>query len=240
MNAPSRRSLPTLASEHSEHSEHSEGNEASPRATRRAFAQLFAVASASLLSACLVRLTPVPEGGAPRDASDDGATDASADGGPHPTGLPSLGGAPDNRDGQCIACLCDTVIPGAFRDPTGRPGAIDADVPALFFDRALPAASLVGLIRAVLDGVAFEVAQRSFARLTFAQREDAVSRALESVPEAEFAVQLVRLGFFASDVGARSLGYPGANPGYFADPDFTFGSAPLARELTASDDGHFR
>jgi hypothetical protein len=139
-----------------------------------------------------------------------------------------------------MAAVARAVIDlGAHRDPTGAPGAIDVRVPALFFDRALPAAALVGLIRVVLDSVASEVGGRPFSRLTIAQRELALQLALDRVPEAEFAVQLVRLGYFASSVAARHLGYPGPNPGYRSDPDFSFGEDPLTREVTLATDGNY-
>ncbi|MFO0560203.1 MAG: hypothetical protein U0269_19460 [Polyangiales bacterium] len=209
-------------------------------AERRRFLQLFAALAAQLAQACGPRAVLSSDSGdATSDGADTDATDSSAAPPAHVTGLPMLGGAPDTLVGHAIACLCDTVIPGAHRDPTGAPGAIDARVPALFFDRALPAAALVGLIRVVLDGVASEVGGRPFARLSIEQRETALQLALDRVPEAEFAVQLVRLGYFASPVAARHLGYPGPNPGYRSDPDFSFGEAPLAREVTLATDGNY-
>lgn len=207
---------------------------------RRRFLQLFAAIAAQLAQSCGPRAVLSSDSGdATSDAAAPDATDSSAEPPAHVTGLPTLGGAPDTLAGHAIACLCDTVIPGAHRDPTGAPGAIDAGVPALFFDRALPAAALVGLIRVVLDSVATEVAGRPFARITVEQRESALQLALDRVPEAEFAVQLVRLGYFASSVAARHLGYPGPNPGYRSDPDFSFGEAPLAREVTLATDGNY-
>jgi hypothetical protein len=204
---------------------------------RRRWLQLFAVTAAQFGQACGPRAVLSGDAG-DRDGP-DGDASASDSGARHPTGLPTLGGAPDTLVGHAIATLCDTVIPGAHRDPTGAPGAVDAGVPALFFDRALPAAALVGLIRTVLDGVASEVGGRAFSRLTIEQRETALQMALDRLPEAEFAVQLVRLGYYASPVAARHLGYPGPNPGYRDDPDFSFGPDPLAREITTGTDGNF-
>lgn len=213
---------------------------------RRRVLQLFAALAAQFVQACGPRAVIAPDGGldgsldgSSDDAAANGDADASARDAGHVTGLPTLGGAPDTLVGHAIACLCDTVIPGAYRDPTGAPGAIDAGVPALFFDRALPAAGLVALIRAVLDGVATEVGGRPFARISIEQRETALQLALDRVPEAEFAVQLVRLGYFASPIAARHLGYPGANPGYRNDPDFSFGDEPLATEVTLATDGNY-
>lgn len=204
---------------------------------RRRCLQLFALLATEFALSCAPRAVPSGDGGEPdadRDAADASMVEAG-----HVTGLPTLGGAPDTPTGHAIACLCDTVIPGAYRDPTGAPGAIDARVPALFFDRALPAASLVGLIRVVLDSVASEVGGRPFARLSIEQRERALQLALDRVPETEFAVQLVRLGYFASAVAARHLGYPGPNLGYRSDPDFSFGPEPLAREVTLATEGNY-
>jgi hypothetical protein len=205
---------------------------------RRRLLQVFSALAAQFVQACGPRAVLSGDAG---DSGADASADAIASDGAarHPTGLPTLGGAPDTLVGHAIATLCDTVIPGAHRDPTGAPGAIDAGVPALFFDRALPAAALVGLIRTVLDGVASEVAGRAFSRLTVEQRETALQMALDRLPEAEFAVQLVRLGYYASPVAARHLGYPGPNPGYRDDPDFSFGPDPLAREITTGTDGNF-
>ncbi len=65
--------------------------------------------------------------------------------------LPSLGGAPDTADGRAVAAFVDTVVPGAHRDPTGAPGGLDVDAPAMFFDPELPAAPFVPILVLALD-----------------------------------------------------------------------------------------
>lgn len=151
--------------------------------------------------------------------------------------LPSLGGAPDDFTGQIIAAFCDTVIPGAYRDPEGKPGAIDVDAPALFFDPQLPAKEFVDLLAAYLDGTSRrDFGDRNFIQLTPEEREQAVEIAVDGFEMTEFAIQMARLAFYASAGAAEYLGYPGANPGYRNDPDFTFGVA-LAEEIT--EDGNY-
>lgn len=151
--------------------------------------------------------------------------------------LPSLGGAPDTFAGQVIAAFCDTVIPGAYRDPEGKPGAIDVGAAALFFDPLLPAQEFVDLLAAYLDGTSRrDFGDRNFIQLTPEEREQAVEIAVDGFEMTEFAIQLARLAFYASEGAAEYLGYPGANPGYRNHPDFTFGVA-LAEEIT--EDGNY-
>ena len=42
---------------------------------------------------------------------------------------------------------------------------------------------------------------------------------------------MAKLAYYSSPGAAEALGYPGANPGYRSDPDFSFG-VPLAVEIT--------
>jgi hypothetical protein len=147
--------------------------------------------------------------------------------------LPHLGGAPDTADGRTVAAFVDTVIPGRYRDPTGAPGGLDVNAPALFFDPELPALPLVPLLAFLLDQVSGQdFAGRAFADLTVPEREQALEHALQVAAPLELAVQLVKLAYYSSDGAADWLGYPGANAGYVNHPDFSFGRA-MAREISA-------
>jgi hypothetical protein len=151
--------------------------------------------------------------------------------------LPSLGGAPDNHEGHVVAAFCDIIIPGAYRDPEGVPGAIDVGAPALFFDPLLPAADLVGVLVAYLDGTARrDFDDREFLELSIDEREEAVQIALDGFSLSGFAVQMAKLAYYSSPGAGAVLGYPGANPGYRDDPNFSFG-IPLAVEIT--EDGNY-
>ena len=210
--------------------------DASPRVDRRAFVQLCSIALAALAPACPGRGTPTP------DASDASTGDASVDTSPadaapaNYSGLPTLGGAPDTYLGHTIAAFVDTVIPGAHRDPLGKPGGIDVGAPALFFDPQLPAAPLLPLVRSFLDGKARTQYMLLFVQLTPEQRDRTLESIIAETPLMEFAIQLARLAFFSSDGAGRALGYPGANPGYRNDPNFSFGVATCT-ELTT--DGNY-
>lgn len=150
--------------------------------------------------------------------------------------LPHLGGAPDTADGWAIAAFVDAVVPGAYRDPTGAAGGLDAGVPGLFFDPSLPALGFVPLLVSVLDSYADKVHRSStFATLSSSQRDQALELAL-GIAQLEFAVQLVKLGFFSSRAAACHLGYPGPNPGYFDHPQVSFAAA-VTHEVTA--DGNY-
>ncbi len=172
-------------------------------------------------------------------SDDDGNGDDSPDAGPtecDPASdsicLPTIGGAPDTHVGHVIAAFVDTIIPGRHRDPLGHPGGIDTNAPALFFDPELPAIEFVSLLAAYLDGTArrnFE--GKEFTELTPEQRDEAVTIAIDGFEQMEFAVQLAKLAFYSSREAADYLGYPGANPGYYGDADFTFG-VPMSQEIT--------
>ncbi len=199
---------------------------------RREFLKLAALATTALAGACTGRSLVVSDASTAMDAGADVPQTDATPADVNVTGLPSLGGAPNTHDGQTIAAFCDTVIPGMYRDPLGKPGAIDADTPALFFDPALPAAPLVPLLTVLLDGASRRAnGGRSFATITPAEREATLIAAVGDVPELEFGIQLVKLGFYSADVVHGYLGYPGANTGYRNDPDFTFGVA-MATERT--------
>ena len=197
---------------------------------RRDFLRLLAVATAAL--AGCHGSDPSPPG-----AETGGAACQEEDQwGALPTGeatdLPHLGGAPDTEEGRAIAAFCDTILPGRHRDETGAPGAIDVGVPAAFFDPTLPAAALVGLLVALLNGQAAAVVEgATFAGLGPEDRELAVEGALTLLAEMEFAVQLVRLAYYSSAGAGCWLGYPGPNPGYYDDPELSF-LDPMAEELT--------
>lgn len=200
---------------------------------RREFVKLAGVALAALTSACPGRsvLAPVGDSGVDATARETSVSDAAgSDAGP--ASLPTLGGAPDTHAGWTVAALCDTVMPGRHRDPLGKPGAIDTGTPGMFFDPLLPAAPLVPLLVVLLDGASRRInAGRLFTALTPDEREATLVTAVGDVPELEFGIQLVKLGFYSSDAMRDYLGYPGANPGYLNDPDFTFGRA-MATERT--------
>jgi hypothetical protein len=171
-------------------------------------------------------------GCASEDAGPEAACDPVFDG----VCLPSLGGAPDTHDGHVIAAFVDTIVPGAHRDPEGKPGGIDVDAPAMFFDEALPAAEFVPLLVVYLDGVSRrDFGGREFVELEYDERDSAVAAALDGFEPAALAVQMAKLAFYSSEGAARYLGYPGPNGGYYDHPDFTFG-AVMATEIT--DDGN--
>jgi hypothetical protein len=163
-------------------------------------------------------------------AGDDGGDAAACDqpGGPC---LPTLGGAPDRHDGHVIAAFVDTIVPGRHRDPEGQPGGIDVGAPALFFDPALPALGYVNLLVTYLDGTARGLFGRDFAEASPEERDAAVEQALASFAPMEFAVQLAKLAYYSTAAAGQALGYPGPNPGYVDDPDFSFGVA-LTTEIT--------
>jgi hypothetical protein len=150
---------------------------------------------------------------------------------PDAPGLPSLGGAPGSHEGQVVAAFCDTIVPGRHRDPERTPGALDVNAAALFFDPELPALALVPLLVAFLDGGARRLFGPDFDELRPTQRDAVVDDALAGFPPMEYAVQLAKLAYYTASEAQASLGYPGANPGYLTDPDFTFGVA-VTRELT--------
>jgi hypothetical protein len=151
--------------------------------------------------------------------------------------LPTLGGAPDTYEGHVIAAFCDTVIPGKYRDPKGAPGAIDTGAPALFFDPSLPALPYVGLLVLALDSYARKVVVgAAFVDLTPDQREEALVQAIMGLDLIDFAIELAKLAHFSSKEAGLALGYPGANPGYVTDKDFSF-KRSLAREITS--DGNY-
>jgi hypothetical protein len=171
-----------------------------------------------------------PDAFPPGDAGDADAA-GDFDGGPD-FDLPSLGGAPDTPDGRAIAAFLDTIVPGAHRDPTGAPGALDVGAGALFFDPSLPAAPFVPVLVLALDNRArSDHDGRSFTELTPAERDSTVARLLAATPLLGFAVQLAKLAYFSSRPAADHLGYPGPNPGYVDHEDFTFGRA-MATEIT--------
>jgi hypothetical protein len=185
------------------------------RVGRRQFlraAQAFAGAAAWTLSGC------------GRDISSDGPPDTQG-------GLPGLGGAPDTAHGWTIAAFCDTVVPGAYRDPEGTPGAIDVGAVGPFFDDALPAAPFVPLLATLLDAYARDVAGGTFLEASPEERDEALAKLLDEVDLVEFAVQLAKLAYYVSEPAEHVLGFPGPNPGYVDDPDFSFG-VPLATEIT--------
>lgn len=151
--------------------------------------------------------------------------------------LPTLGGAPDTHEGRVIAAFIDTVVPGRHRDPDGRAGGIDVGAPGLFFDPELPAAAFVPVLALLLDTTSeAEFGARTFEQLLPSERDQVLTRALVTVPILEFAVQLAKLAHYASPVAGAELGYPGPNPGYVHDANFTFDDA-ITTELTA--DGNY-
>jgi hypothetical protein len=165
-----------------------------------------------------------PEGG-PNGANPDA-------GAANPAALPSSGGAPDTHEGWTIAALCDTVVPGKWRDPAGTPGALDSGAPAMFFDPELPALAYVPLLVLALDVFARDVVAGSqFVDLAPADRDEALARAIAQLDLLDFAIQLVKLAHYSTQVAGDALGYPGANPGYVGDSDFSFGRA-MSREIT--------
>jgi hypothetical protein len=134
--------------------------------------------------------------------------------------------APDTHEGRVVAGFCETIIPGA----------IDAGAPALFFDPTLPALAFVPLLVTFLDGGAQRLFNGDFDEISPDARDAVVEDALAGFAPLEFAVQLAKLAYFVSPDAQASLGYPGANDGYRADPDFSF-DAPLTVEITR--DGNF-
>lgn len=181
---------------------------------RREFIQLAAVAALAFATT-----------GCSEDTSSAAATP------PTPAALP-LGGAPDTPTGRAVAAFVDIVIPSRDRDPTGAPGAIDVDAAALFFDPELPAAQFVGALALILNAEAgLRKDGAEFADLTVEEREAVLTKFLADDGPVEFAVQLAKLAYFASEGAAAHLGYPGPNAGYIGDPDFSFQRA-MSKEIT--------
>jgi hypothetical protein len=146
--------------------------------------------------------------------------------------LPTLGGAPNTHTGRVIAAFCDTIIPGAYRDPLQKPGPIDVGACGLFFDPTLPAAQYVSILVTALDGFSRSMYKgKQFDEISPDDRDAVVAAAEASEDLMEFAIQLAKLAFYSSDGAGAYLGYPGPNTGYWADADFTFG-IPLATEMT--------
>lgn len=198
--------------------------------SRREFVRVATIAGASLATGGLAAACEGPS--AAPDAS------SAPDGGPAPDAaelvfdLPTLGGAPDTDQGRTIAAFCDTIVPGAHRDPTAAVGAIDTGAPGFFFDPSLPALQYVGVLALALDSASTSVHRvRRFWALTPDQRDAAVEHALLTVPLLAFAVQLAKLAYFASPEAGAHLGYPGPNAGYRDDANFTYGRA-MATEIT--------
>lgn len=155
--------------------------------------------------------------------------------------LPSLGGAPDTNEGRTVAAFLDTVIPGKHRDPTGAPGALDANAAVEFFDPDTPVKQFVPLLVLVLNSVSEDEYKKSFAALKPAQREVVLERLTVDLPEVEFAIQLAKVAYYASEPAHRHLGYPGANAGYIDHPSFSFRrqmSEPLASTLDPNHPGN--
>jgi hypothetical protein len=185
------------------------------RLSRRDFlrtAQALAGGAAAFALGCGPEL---PDDGPPPDA---------------PDGL-TLGGAPDTHHGWTLAAFCDTVVPGAWRDPEGRLGAVDVGAVAPFFDDALPAAQYIPVLVMLLDSYADDLVGSSFVEAAPEDRDEVLDRILDDADFVEFAVQLAKLSFYATHAAAEDLGFPGANPGWVGDPDFTFGVA-LSDEIT--------
>jgi hypothetical protein len=164
--------------------------------------------------------------------SDDQRRPEAADAAPGASDLPTLGGAPDTHEGHVVAAFCDTVVPGAYRDPLGKPGGIDVGAPGLFFDPTLPAAQYVTLLVVTLDGYS-RVANRGrqFDEIDPDERTAALASAEDGEDLIQFAIQLGKLAFYSSAEAGTYLGYPGPNTGYWADGNFSFG-IPLSREIT--------
>jgi hypothetical protein len=201
--------------------------------SRREFIRLATVAAAAFAAGCPTEPlepepTPAPPDPDPCGFDPDPAWLAPS---PAAVGLPHLGGAPDTEEGWTVAAFVDTVVPGAHWDPTGAVGGIDVGVPGMFFDPELPAAEFVGVLVGFLDSVAagsFE--GETFAFLTSEQRIMALDQAM-TLDLMGLAVQLAKLGYYSSADAACHLGYPGANPGWVDDEDFSFGVA-MATEIT--------
>jgi hypothetical protein len=120
---------------------------------------------------------------------------------------------------------------------TGAVGAIDTGAPAFFFDPTLPALPYVNLLVVSLDLFAHSVTPGArFAELTPDGRDQALAAAIEAVDLMAFALQLVKLAFYSSKEAGQALGYPGANPGYVNDANFSF-NRPMSREVTS--DGNY-
>jgi hypothetical protein len=177
------------------------------------------------LGALAWRCTPRPEG------CELPAFDALPQG--DASGLPHLGGAPAGHEGRVIAAFVDTIVPGRHRDPKGAPGGIDVGAPGLFFDPALEAGPLVAVVVELLDLQARDLFEgRNFDALAVAEREEVIEATLKSVASFELAVQFAKLTYFSSPAAGCHLGYPGANPGYRDDPDYSF-RKPMSEEITS-------
>lgn len=185
---------------------------------RRQFLWLASAAAAAFLEA----------GCSGPETSGSGTTTTGIDDGK----LPTSGGAPDTDEGWTIAAFCDTVIPGKHRDPTGAVGAIDVNVPGMFWDPALPALQFVGLLRLVLDAQAASSSEgKKFFQLTYEERDAVLEKLLADEGPVDLAVQMIKAAFYSLPEVSGPMGYPGANDGYLADLDFSFGEA-LAAQLT--------
>ncbi len=67
--------------------------------------------------------------------------------------------------------------------------------------------------------------------MTVEEREEALTAVAAEVDLLDFAIQLARLAYYSSPITAAHLGYPGANPGYWRDENFSF-DRPMATEIT--------
>lgn len=138
---------------------------------------------------------------------------------------------PDTDEARTLEAFCETCIPGRKTDPTQKPGAVEACAVALFYDPELPAAPLVPLIVGLINDKSQELFKKQFVALSPDQQIQAIDDLDRKIEIFGFAIQLVRLAFYSSEIAAYQLRYPGANSGYATHPNFSF-RRPMAQEIS--------
>lgn len=127
-----------------------------------------------------------------------------------------------------FVALMDTIVPGQYSDPTGAPGAVEAQTSefcaALHASKVLPLnlRLIEWVVSAALNTMAFFTKGKGFHRCTLAHRTK-LANTLSKISPVPLLYQLLRAPFYTGSmnrVGFDYTGYPGANDGYM---DFSHG-----------------
>jgi hypothetical protein len=150
-----------------------------------------------------------------------------------PKPQPGPGTAPNHFDTPTFQAFVETIIPGTRIDPTGAPGALEAETTAFLIAMEQSGIFPISLsfvqfaLSAVLDLGAFFTHLRGFSQLSLEERTKLVA-GLEWFPGMPFLLRLIRAPFYTATmnrVGWDYLGYPGPNSGY---ADFSFNEWDIA------------